>query len=503
MSYLMGIDLGTSSLKVIIIDIKGNIQVESSKGYQFDSPINGYAEQKTDAWWSACCECIRDALSRLKAPASEIRALSFSGQMHGVVLLDKDRNVIRPAILHCDARSGEQVQKINRLFKERHLSDSQLNPVYTGFLLTSLVWVRDNEPELYGRVRYAFLPKDFLKMMLCGEIGSDYSDASATLAYDIQQNCWSKEVLDALDIPLEFFPECSASDRVAGRVTKKAAEATGLREGTVVVNGGADQVMQAVGNGAIRPGQATVNIGSSGQVCFQSDKPIRNPDLSTNTFCAYRSGAWITMGATMSAGLAFKWFRGIFPGGDYRTLDGEIEKLVPGSGGLLFLPYLNGERTPHVNPNISGMFMGLNLNTTGTHMARAVMEGVTYSLLQCIEICGTLGLKAGELIASGGGARSPVWLQMQADVYNMPLKTTVTEEQACIGAAVMAGVGSGAFGSVEEACASFVRYKDNVYTPNAKNHDIYRQYYCLYKDAYTGSQKTIQSLTEQGRLQAG
>ncbi|MFP3041125.1 xylulokinase [Treponema primitia] len=499
MAFLMGIDLGTSSLKVIIIDTKGVIQAESSKAYQFDSPVNGYAEQKTEVWWSACCECIRDALSRLNAPASEIRGISFSGQMHGAVLLDKDRNVIRPAILHCDARSGVEVQKINRIFTEKHLRDSQLNPVYTGFLLTSLVWVRDNEPELYGRVRYAFLPKDFLKMMLCGELSTDYSDASGTLAYDIQHNCWSKEVLNALDIPPEFFPECSASDHVAGRVSKKAAEATGLWEGTVVVNGGADQVMQAVGNGAIRPGQATVNIGTSGQVCFQSDRPIRNPGLSTNTFCAYRSGAWITMGATMSAGLAFKWFRNILPPGDYRALDGEIEKLHPGSGGLLFLPYLNGERTPHVNPNISGMFMGLNLNTSGTHMARAVMEGVTYALMQCIEVCGDLGLQAGELIASGGGARSPVWLQMQADIYNIPLKTTVSEEQACIGAAAMAGLGSGVFSSIEEACAAFVRYKDRIYTPNPENHGIYQQYYRLFKDAYTGSQKTIQSLTELGR----
>jgi xylulokinase len=500
MPYMMGIDLGTSSLKVIVIDAEGNIRAESSRDYQFDSPLNGYAEQRPDVWWSACRECIGGALAKLDAPPPEVRGVGFSGQMHGIVLLDKNRDVIRPAILHCDTRSGAQVKKVNALFEEKKIPSSRLNPIYTGFLLTSLLWVRDNEREHYDKIRYVFLPKDFLKMNLCGEITSDYSDASATLAFDIERVRWSGELLEALDIPLEFFPACFPSDHAVGRVTKQAALETGLAEGTTVVNGGGDQIMQAVGNGAINPGQATVNIGSSGQVCFQSGEPIRNPDLSTNTFCGYRNGRWITMGATMSAGLSLKWFKGLFPGGGYRELDAEIERLPPGSGGLIFLPYLNGERTPHVNPNLSGLFMGLSLNTGRAHMARAVMEGVCYSLMQCLEVCGGLGLRAGELIASGGGARSPVWLQMQADVYNMPLKTTVTEEQASIGAAAAAGVGSGIFSSLEEACRELIRYKEKTYVPNAANHRIYQNYYRLYKDAFCGYGEIIQRITELGRL---
>lgn len=499
MSYLAGIDLGTSGLKVIIIDTAGNIQAESSEGYQFDSPFNGYAEQAPDVWWRACRDCIRDALGRLNRPPSSLKGVGFSGQMHGLVMLDKNREVIRPAILHCDTRSGVQVKKINALFEEKDLRHTQFNPVYTGFLLTSLLWVRDNEAENYDRLRYVFLPKDYLKMKLCGEITSDFSDASGTLAFDIERECWSKGVLDALDIPLDFFPPCFAADHAVGKVTKQAAGETGLDEGTVVVNGGADQVMQAVGNGAIRNGQATVNIGSSGQVCFQSDRPILNKNLSTNTFCGYRSGMWITMGASMSAGLALKWFCGLFGDTDYRKLDGEIAGLDPGSGGLVFLPYLNGERTPHVDPNLSGVFMGLNLNTRRTHLARSVMEGVCYALMQCIEVCGGLGLSAKELIASGGGARSPLWLQMQADVYNIPLKTTVQAEQAGIGAAAAAGSGAGIFTSIDEACRALIRYKDKTYTPVPAAHRIYQEYYRLFKDAYTGSRETIRKITKLGR----
>jgi xylulokinase len=499
MAYLMGIDLGTSSLKVIIIDADGTIQAESSQAYQFDSPVNGYAEQRTEIWWSACRGCIRAALAKLAAPPSRVQALGFSGQMHGIVPLDKNRQEIRPAILHCDTRSGEQVQKINALFDGRKIPDSRFNPVYTGFLLTSLLWIQEKEPANFEKIRHVVLPKDYLRMRLCGEITSDYSDASATLAFDIEEVRWSTEILAALDIPLDLFPQCFASDYAVGTVTKQAAEETGLAEGTIVVSGGGDQLMQAIGNGAIHPGDATVNIGSSGQVCFQSDKPVRNPALSTNTFCAYRKGRWIVMGAIMSAGLALKWCNGLFPAGSYRHLDEEAKNLAPGSGGLIFLPYLNGERTPHVNPNLSGVFMGLNMNTSRVHLARAVMEGVTYALMQCIEVCGGLGLHAHELIASGGGARSALWLQIQADVFNTPLKTAALPEQAGFGSAAAAGLGAGIFGSIDEACARLIKYNDTIYIPNAANHRIYQEYYQLFKDAYRRSRETIERATVLGR----
>jgi xylulokinase len=345
------------------------------------------------------------------------------------------------------------------------------------------------------------LPKDFLKLRLCGEITTDYSDASGTLAFDIERFAWSRNILDALGIPADMFPPCYGSDYAVCRVTKKAAAETGLAPGTSVVNGGGDQIMQAIGNGAIRPGQATVNIGSSGQVCFQSAAPIRNPRLSTNTFCGYGKNRWITMGATMTAGLALTWISRLAAGGDYQKTDEEIAGEAPGSGGLIFLPSLNGERTPYMNADLSGMFMGLSLNTGRLQMIQAVMEGVAYSLNQCIEVCGELGLHARELIASGGGARSSTWLQMQADIFNVPLKITVTEEQAGMGAAAAAGVGAGIFASVEEACGTLVHYRDTIWEPNAAHHRVYEQYYGLFKDAYAASGQTLQSLTRLGRSQ--
>ncbi len=501
MAYMMGIDLGTSSLKVIIMDETGNIKAQSAKNYQFDSPYNGYAEQKTEVWWDACCQCIKEALYRLDISACEVKGVSFSGQMHGAVFLDKNLQVIRPAILHNDARSGIQVRKMNDILGRKVVENLILNPIYTGFLLPSLIWVRDNEPDNYEKVRHVFLPKDYLKMMLTGEVVSDYSDASATLAFDIENVCWSEEILNRLDIPIEIFPKCFSTDHVVGKVTKKAARETGLSERTIVVNGGGDQVMQAIGNGATEPGLATVNIGSSGQVCFQSNRPIRNPNLNTNTFCGYQRGKWITMGATMSAGLSLKWFSRLFVEADYNELDEEVKEVGPGSGGIIFLPYLNGERTPHVNPNLSGMFMGVNGNTRRPQMARAVMEGVSYSLMQCIEVCGELGLKVTELIASGGGARSAPWLQLQADIYHIPLKVSTMEEQAGLGAAITSGVGAGIYGSIDEGCRQVVKYQDKTYIPNGENHKVYEEYYQLYKDTYKASKDVIQRITELGRRQ--
>jgi xylulokinase len=497
MPYLMGIDLGTSSLKTLIVTPQGELRAESAGTYQFDSPRNGYAEQDPAVWWEACVSSIKAALAKPGISPGDIKALSFSGQMHGAVFLDADRKPVRPAILHCDTRSGAAVEKIKTLLTEKNLFAGQYNPIYTGFLLVSLFWLRENEPQNYGRIQYVMLPKDFLKMKLCGEICSDYSDASATLAFDIERFTWSREILDALDISSALFPPCFASDYVTGRVTDRAASETGLDPLTLVVNGGGDQVMQALGNGAALPGQATVNIGSSGQVCFQVGSPVKNPGLSTNTFCAYQNGAWITMGAIMSAGLALKWFAALF-GGDcsFAGIDGEAEKVPAGSGGLLFLPYLAGERTPHMNPDLRGAFLGLGLGMGRAEMARAVMEGVAFALTECIEVCSGLGLSAAELIASGGGARSALWLQIQADIFGIPIKVAETEEQAALGAACVAAAGAGMYQSVAEASSAMVRYKDKRYRTNERQHMIYREYYGLYKRAFKGCDALLSALTK-------
>ncbi len=499
MALLMGIDLGTSGLKTIIIDETGEVKALSKRSYTFESPRGGYAEHQPEAWWNACKETIREALSKCGSPAEEIVGVSFSGQMHGLVPLDGNLQPVRPAILHCDARSGKQVQQMRQLLGPDGIRSLVMNPVYTGFLLPSLLWVRENEPEHFEKIRHVCLPKDYLKLKLTGEVSSDFSDASATLAFDIKQNRWSDTILDLVKVPRSIFPECFATTERVGTVSAEAAKETGLKAGTIVAAGGGDQVMQGIGNGMVNVCDATVNIGSSGQVSFQIDQPVLNPNLNTNMFCGYQQGRWILFGATMSAGLSLEWWHRNSGNGDYAALDREAEETKPGSGGLLFLPYLNGERTPHVDPDLSAAFLGLNIGTTHAHMSRAVMEGVAYSLMQCLEICEGLGFHATSLVASGGAARSKPWLQLQADLYNKPLRVSKTQEQAGLGAAIAAGVGAGIYDDLKAGCQAAVQYRDEIVLPDAERHETYLQLYGLYKEAFFGNQRILDQLTAFGR----
>lgn len=500
MPYLMGIDLGTSSLKTLIIDENGNVKAVCAQDYQFTSPYSGYAEHDPKIWWDACCKTIREALAKSQVAKDEIAGVSFSGQMHGTVLLDENHEVIRPAILHCDARSSKQVQYIKETLGEDGVKELVMNPIYSGFLLPSLLWVRENEPDNYKRVRHAFLPKDYIKFKLSGLITSDYSDASATLVFDIKNGSWSKKISDIFSIPIEIFPPCYNTDEAIGTICEEASRQTGLSTKTIVVSGGGDQVMQGIGNGITDLGGTSVNIGTSGQVSFQSNIPILNPKLSTNTFCGYKKGRWITMGAIMNAGLSLKWCNQLLGQKDYIKINESVSKVLPGSNGLLFLPYLNGERTPHLNPDISGEFVGLTINTGPAQLTRAVMEGVAFALMQCIELCGELGLKPKDyMVASGGGSRSAPWLQIQADIYNIPLRVMETEEQASLGAAIAAGVGAGVFKNMEEGCQSTVRYKNGEVVPNWNNHQIYMEYYELYKEIYLASETALNKVTLLGR----
>jgi len=499
MGYLLGIDIGTSFLKSVLIEEEGNEVFTDSKSYNFSTPKKGYVDHDPEEWWEACKDTIASIFKHVRIDKSEIRGISFAGQMHGLVALDKNHQVIRPAILHNDARSSNQVEEIKRILGIRRIKELVGNPIYTGFLLPSLLWIRENEPANYEKIRYVMLPKDYIKFKLTGEISSDFSDASATLLFDIRNSRWSEEILTRMDIDREILPQCYETSQAIGIVSRTAALDTGLAAGTVVVAGGGDQVMQCIGNGAIEIGDACVNIGTSGQVSFQCDKPVMNPSLNTNTFCGYKAGQWFTMGAIMSAGMSYKWFNNLFERYDYDALNEKIAGIKPGSGGLLFLPYLNGERTPHLNPNISGAFVGLNINTSREEMSRAVMEGVTYALNQCIEVCRDLGLTKDILIASGGAARSRPWLQIQADVFNLPVKISRTREQAGLGAAIAAGHGAGTYRNIAEGCARHVKFEEEIIEPNAANHEVYREYYHLFKDMYQESRTVIEKITLLGR----
>ena len=499
MAYLMGIDLGTSSLKTIITDESGHVAAEAAWAYQFDSPHGGYSEQDPGVWWDACVKTIRSCLSRISSGADEVKALSFSGQMHGAVLLDHSDTPIRPAILHNDARSSAQVAMLKELFGPEGVRDLMMNPVYTGFLLPSLLWVREKERENYEKIRRVCLPKDYLKLRLTGDVSSDCSDASATLAYDIRRNCWSEEILDRVGVPLSFFPKLYATSDAVGHVSRSAALETGLSESTIVVAGGGDQVMQGIGNGVVTPGVASSNIGTAGQLSYRSDSPVVNPDLTMNTFTSYRTDQWLIMGAIMNAGVTLKWFNSLFESADYGAIEQMVSSVRPGSAGVVFLPYLNGERTPHLNPDLSGVLFGVNLNTGRAELTRAVMEGVTFALNECKQLCESMGLSASEIIASGGGARSRTWLQIQADVFNTPMKVTDTSEQAGLGAAIAAGTGAGIYQSVEEGCERAVHYKDLTVEPDPESHRIYEEYFRIFKETYRSSKDVLEQITLLGR----
>ena len=499
-SKFLGIDLGTSSLKVLVLDENGCVKASASTPYATLCKQSGYAEQEPETWWEALKDSLANLQKNHRISMKHICGIGFSGQMHGTVVLDQSKNILRPAIIHCDARTGQEVTEIKGLLG-RQVEEILKNPIGPGILLPSLLWIKKHEQEIYEKIRYVMLPKDYLRFRLTGQILTDYSDASATLAFDLNAGSWAERILDMLEKPLEIFPVCRNSMDEAGTVTRSAAGETGLMEGTKVVLGGADQVMQSVGCKALFPGEATVNIGSGGQICVQTKQPYEAVSLGMNTFSGIVWGKWYAMGATTSAGSSLKWLNQILGQNDFDVINGQVDNVRPGSNGLIFLPYLNGERCPHVNADISGVFWGLNYMTGRAEMTRSVMEGVTYALRSCLDICRKSGLSITGMTALGGGSRSKPWLQMQADVFGIPLQRTVHHEQAAFGAAVMAAVGCGFYKNTEEACGFMVRFQDEMIEPNMGNHRIYEEYYEIYQEIYAKGKDTLEAVTRLGRRQ--
>lgn len=498
MPCFLGIDVGTSSLKTLAVNERGTVLAAASAPYNIICPKNGYSEQDPDTWWAAFIENLAKIRIQLDGDLSRIDCIGFSGQMHGTVTLDKDLRPLRPAIIHCDARTGTEVRELNEMLGE-DIKKILMNPVGSGIMLPSLVWLKKNEPQLFEKIRYVLLPKDYVRFRLTGEIMTDYSDASATLLFDLKQGCWAHGILKKTGIPGDIFPRYGDSADSAGYVSKSGSAETGLKEGAKVILGGADQIMQSIGSGSIRPGQATVNIGSGGQVCIQTKQPFESVHLGLNTFNGFSHDRWYVMGATTSSGSSLKWLNGILQQDDYEEMNAEVEKIRPGSDGLIFLPYLSGERCPRLNPDISGVFWGLSYRTDRGRMTRAVMEGVTFALRSCLDTCRASGMKVRSLIANGGGSRSRPWLQMQADIFQVPLKITVQKEQAVFGAAISAAVGYGYFKSFEEACAQMVRYQAVQIEPNPVSSQIYEEYYQLYLNLYDSGQKNLEAVTRMGR----
>lgn len=487
--YLIGIDIGTSSTKTTIFDENGRVVGCSSKDYVFESRKNGYAEQDPDTWWDAAVVSIRQALAESGIDASAVAGVGFSGQMHGLVCVDRDGKPLRKAILHCDVRARDEADEIQRLFGGG-IEKIVCNPIFPGFQLTSLEWLKRHERDSYDRIERIMCPKDFVRYRLTGEFGTEHTDASGTLLYDNRNECWSDEIFDRLGIDRSIVAEhIGQAYDLAGCVTRAAAEATGLREGTPVVYGGADQAMQSLGNGVYAPGITMMTIGTSGQVLVITREPLCRPKLNTHIFRHVEPGTWYGLGAVLFAGSTLSWFRRNFaPECSFEDLSAMVEQVPAGSDGLVFLPCMGGERTPYLDPLARGVFDGITMHHNRAHFARAIMEGVSFAMKAALEeLRDTFG-RGDRIICAGGGVKGNAWAQIQADVYAQEVLVSSIKEQACLGAAICAGVGSGRFSGVLEGCAAMCDTDMKRIEPRAEISKKYEQIYSqIYSRVYSSN----------------
>ena len=476
------------------MDETGRVIASGSEEHEpFASPRPGWAEQDPRDWWRACGLAVRKALHSSSLRAEEIACVGFSGQMHGAVLLDSGDDVVREAIIWCDQRSEAQTHELEKSFGRDALIQLTCNPPLTNFTLTKLLWVRETEPRNWARVAHVMLPKDYVRFRLTGERAIDMADASGTLLLDVANRRWSTEVLSKSGIDAGLLPTLHESPDVCGKVSAAGAEATGLRVGIPVVAGAGDQAAGAVGMGIARAGAVSATIGTSGVVFAATDRPALDPLGRLHTFCHAIPGRWHVMGVTQAAGLSLRWFRDRFgvvsgvPGNagrdPYDILAEEASSAPAGSEGAFWVPYLMGERTPHLDPNARAALLGLTASHTRGHIIRAVMEGVAHSLKDTFTIFDEMQIPVTSIRLGGGGARSQLWRQVQADVYAHEVEIVAAEEGAAFGAAILAGVGAGAWTSVDEACDKVVRVAKRI-AQHPSDSKIMQQGYRTYRKIY-------------------
>lgn len=466
-SALLGIDLGTSSLKAVILEPGGEILAHAACEYAVETPRPGWAEQDPQAWHQAAARATRQALETARLSPADVAAIGLSGQMHGLVALDRQGRPLRPAIIWADQRSQAQVERLQAEIGLERLGCWTANPLATGFMLPSWMWLREHESHIACQTACLLLPKDYLRYRLTGELGSEPSDASSTLLFNPAQRGWSAPLLEALHIDPGLLPPLGESAQPAGELLPQAADEIGLKPGTPVVFGGSDQACQAIGHGVIDPGVVSCTIGTGGQLLAPTLEPRYDPQLRLHLFCHACPDRWHLEAAILSAGLSLKWLReAILEGPEYGALADQAAQAPPGAEGLFFLPYLLGERTPHMDPRARGAFIGLTLRHQRAHLVRALMEGVVFALRQGLELMISLGGSAERLVASGGATNHPLWLQLQADIFNRPITQTETVEAAAVGAALLAGVGIGLYPDIPSACRQVVRQKDEVIHPD-------------------------------------
>jgi xylulokinase len=496
MAFMLGLDIGTSGAKALLCDEKGNVLASAVSEYPLLAPFPLWSEQDPAEWWRGAKEALAQVLAGTDSTA--VVGLGLTGQMHGSVFLDEQDQVIRPALLWNDQRTAEECRQITERIGQERLIEIAGNPALTGFQAPKILWLRNHEPQHYARLARVLLPKDYIRLLLTGEAASDVSDAAGTLLLDLAQRDYSAEILDKLEFQRSWLPKVYEGPEVTGGLRPEVAAELGLPAGLPVVAGGGDNAAAAVGTGIVTTGIVSSSIGTSGVIFAHSDEIAFDPHGRLHTFCHAVPGKYHMMAVTLSAGGSFRWWRDTLraaSGSDlsYDQLTEMAAGVPAGAEGLLFLPYLTGERTPHLDPYARGAFVGLTARHTAAHMARAVMEGVVYSLRDGLEIMRGLGLPIGQIRATGGGGRSPLWRQMQADIYGAEVVTLRAEEGPAYGAALLAGVGAGLFADVAEAVRNAVVVTSST-EPDAASADSYARAYEIYTRLYPALNSSMQAL---------
>jgi len=497
MAYLIGIDASTTATKALLIDDRGEIVAVAATEYDFQTPHPLWSEQDPALWWDGAVASVRRVLAESGIDPAAVVGVGLTGQMHGLVLVDAAGQVLRPSILWNDQRTASQCDEIRARLGKSELVRITGNDALTGFTAPKILWVQENEPDVYARIHKILLPKDYVRYRLTGDFATDRAGAGGTLLVELATRDWSPTVVEALGLRPEWLPPTHEGTQITGVVSAAAAEATGLRAGTPVVGGGGDQAAQATGVGAVEEGIVALTLGTSGVVFATADKPFYQPEGRLHAFPHALPGKWHLMGVMLSAAGSLRWYRDtLAPGAAYDDLLAPAAAIPAGSDGLLFLPYLTGERTPHPDPLARGAFVGLTVRHTQPHLTRSVLEGVAFGLRDSFELMKDAGLSAiRQVRVSGGGARSPLWRQILADVLGSELVTVNTTEGAAFGAALLAGVGAGIWSNGQAACNQTVRITGRT-TPNAGAVAVYQHFYGLYQGLYPVLQQTFVGLGE-------
>lgn len=493
MSYVIGIDLGTSAVKAIMVSRSGMVIAEASRVYPLYQEQPGYREQQPEDWYQGTMDAVSELVMKTGVQVDEVEGISFSGQMHGLVLLDEEHQVVRPAILWNDTRTTAECREIEECLQDR-LLDIAKNRALEGFTLPKLLWVKKHEPDRFAAAKVFLLPKDYVRYRLTGKLGIDLSDAAGTLLLDIIHREWSREIADKMGIPLELCPPILESSAEAGLLLPEAAEQMGLHDQVRVFAGGADNACGAIGAGIIKPGTAMCSIGTSGVMLAYEERVEADYRGRIHYFNHSVPEAYYVMGVTLAAGHSMQWFRDAFASElSFDELLAGIERVPPGANGLLFTPYLAGERTPHADANIRGSFIGLDSKHTRIQAARAVMEGITFSLRESLDMLRDSGKVIQEIVSIGGGAKNEAWLQMQADIFGVDIVRLEREQGPAMGAAILAAYGCGWFSTIEEAVNCFVKAVDRWHS-DADRHAVYNGLYEIYIDIYQATKELNERL---------